>query len=130
MVSSVFVVSFIIGLIVEWVAYKNSLWKYQKPAYLLFNIIFVFSFIQGGIAFLCVFGVDSINASRIIMFSLVGSVIGVLYEVCNEYGFRLFYFGSNFIRRCGKRNLILGVGVAWGGVPFISSFVYWWLYYQ
>ncbi len=129
MIVSVFVFSFLVGVIVEWIAYKNALWKYKAPAYLLFNVLFVFSIIQGGIAFLCVYDVNNVDVLRIIMFSVAGGVVGVLYEICNEYGFRLFYFGANFIRLCGKKNLILGVGVAWGGVPFISSSAYWWLSY-
>lgn len=124
---SVFVSSFLFGIVVEWFAHKNSLWMYQRTEYLLFNIFFVFTVVQGGVAFLCIYGVNDISIFRVLLFSIVGSAIGILYEICNEYGLRLFDFGSGFVYLCGKKQLILGVGIAWGGVPFLSSLVYLWL---
>jgi hypothetical protein len=125
MIVSIFIISFLIGVFVEWVAYRKKLWKYRRFSYLLFNILFVFTVVQGVVAFLCFFRIDDVHLSRILMFSIAGGVIGVLYEIFNEYVFKLFDFGPCLYRVLGKKKLILTVGMAWGCVPFISSLIYW-----
>jgi len=122
----VFIAAFLSGLVVEIIAFKQDYWRYRKSAYLAFNIAIVFTLVQGGIAYLCVSGFDSFSVSRLLMFSLIGSAVGVGYELCNEFGYRLFDFGSRgvlFMK--SKAALIFGVGIAWGGVPLFSSLTYW-----
>jgi len=128
MIYLVFFMAFLNGLVVEFVAYKNDFWRYRKSIYLLFNIVFIFTLVQGGIAFLCVNGTDGFSLLRLAAFSMIGSVFGVIYEAFNQCHTRLFDFGKNgvtFLKT--KKQLIWGVGIAWGGVPASCSLVYWWL---
>jgi len=120
--------AFLNGLVVEFVAYRNGFWRYRKPIYLLFNIVFIFTLVQGGIAFLCVNGTDGFSLIRLAAFSVIGSIFGVIYEAFNQCHARLFDFGKNgvtFLKT--KKQLVWGVGIAWGGVPASCSLVYWWL---
>ncbi len=123
-----FFIALLIGIITEWIAYKNNFWEYRKLQYLVFNILVMFMLIQGGIAFLCVSGVEEFSLLRLISYSLIGSTVGIIYENCNEYFVRLFDFGKEgvlFLKT--KKQLIWGIGISWGGIPLASSLIYWWL---
>lgn len=112
----VFLIALSNGLLMESVAYKNNFWRYKKPTYLGFNILVVFTVIQGGIAFWGVSGPDGFSLFRLVVCMLLGSAFGIAYEAFNQFHTRLFDFGENgviFLKT--KTQLIWGVGIAWGG---------------
>ncbi len=122
----VFLIAFLNGLLVEFVAHRNNFWCYRKPAFLWFNIFIVFTLIQGGIAFWCVSGSDSFSLIGLVVCVFLGSSFGIFYEALNQFHTRLFDFGENgVIIFKTESQLILGVGIAWGGVPASCYLVYW-----
>lgn len=127
LVYKVFFIAFLLGVLTESFAYHFSLWRYKKPLYLLFNVLMAFTLVQGGIAFYYVskFPVGHLDCLGLILVFLLGGLSGIIYELYNEKGFRLFDFNSNgilFLKT--KKQLVVGVGLGWGFIPLLSTVIY------
>ena len=113
--------AFVIGCLTELVANHFRFWIYRKRAFLAFNILVPFTLIQGSLAYFSLLGGYENLPARLFLSALLGSCFGLLYELNNEFFCRLFDFDRGGIGPLRKKwQLIVGVGIAWGGIPLMA----------
>lgn len=124
---AVFMIALILGVLTEIIASLFSLWRYRKNLYLALNIIVAFTLVQGGLAYYWLTGFSGSNQSYLFLalIGLIGSALGVAYELCNDRLFRLFDFNPKGIWLLESPNqLVVGVGISWGFIPLFALFIH------
>lgn len=106
-----------LGLMVEAGAWLFKLWTYRRPGYAALNVILLFGLIQGyGVGWV-IGGRHAMNGIFPVLF-MVGAVVGIAVEGCNEHWLHMWSWSDNpllGVRRSIDKAAL--VGVIWGFAP-------------
>ncbi|MDP9139889.1 MAG: hypothetical protein M3O62_03750 [Pseudomonadota bacterium] len=110
-----FVVSVLLGILMEILAHRLRLWIYTPPRMVVVNVLVTVGLLFGTLAWLAE------GASLPIQF-LCGALVGIAYEALNFAGLNAWTFpGSKLWFLKGRIALMIGVGMAWGLYPVLTT---------
>lgn len=106
----------VLGLLVEALAYALGLWSYPRAWLRIPNVLLVFGLVYGGLSW-------GLHGQGALVLFAAGALLGLAYELANDRWLKFWRFPGDPWTGLKGKPAVLGVGVAWGFVPLIITWV-------